>query len=47
MKIAVFGATGGTGRNFLQQALSAGHEITALVRDPTCLTATPERLTVI
>ncbi|MCB0114829.1 MAG: SDR family oxidoreductase [Caldilineaceae bacterium] len=34
MKIAVFGATGGVGRAFTQQALAAGHTVTALVRDP-------------
>ncbi len=32
MKIALFGATGGTGRQFLDQAGAAGHEITAVVR---------------
>jgi putative NADH-flavin reductase len=37
MKIALFGATGGTGRQFLAQASAAGHEITAVVRDPTRL----------
>ena len=35
MQIALFGATGGTGRQVLEQALSAGHTVTALVRDPT------------
>lgn len=34
MHIAVFGATGGTGRNFTAQALDAGHTLTALVRHP-------------
>jgi putative NADH-flavin reductase len=33
MKIAVFGATGGTGRQIVEQALAAGHHVTALVRD--------------
>lgn len=33
MHIAVFGATGGTGREIVRQAIEAGHEITALVRD--------------
>lgn len=37
MKIALFGATGGTGRQFLAQATAAGHEVTAIVRDPTKL----------
>lgn len=34
MKITIFGATGGTGRQLVQQALAAGHEVTAFVRDP-------------
>lgn len=34
MKIAVLGATGGTGKALIDQALAAGHEVTALVRDP-------------
>jgi len=34
MKIALFGATGGTGRQIAEQGLAAGHEIKALVRTP-------------
>ena len=34
MNIALFGATGGTGREVLQQALAQGHQVQALVRDP-------------
>lgn len=34
MKLTVFGATGATGREVVQQALDAGHEVTAVVRDP-------------
>jgi putative NADH-flavin reductase len=34
MQIALFGATGGTGRQVLDQALASGHTVTALVRDP-------------
>ena len=34
MQIALFGATGGTGRQVLEQAVAAGHNVTALVRDP-------------
>jgi putative NADH-flavin reductase len=33
MKIIVFGATGKTGREVVRQALEAGHEVTAFVRD--------------
>jgi putative NADH-flavin reductase len=32
MRIAVFGATGGTGRHVMAQALDGGHEVHALVR---------------
>jgi len=38
VKIALFGATGKTGRLFLERALAAGHSITALVRDPAKVT---------
>ena len=41
MRIALFGATGGTGRRILTQALESGHEVTALARDPTKLPSPP------
>jgi putative NADH-flavin reductase len=34
MKLGIFGATGTTGRHLVERALSAGHEVTALVRNP-------------
>ncbi|XP_078571504.1 flavin reductase (NADPH)-like [Branchiostoma floridae x Branchiostoma japonicum] len=34
MRLAVFGATGPTGLEVVQQALAQGHDVTALVRDP-------------
>ncbi|MFD5971677.1 NAD(P)-dependent oxidoreductase [Streptomyces bacillaris] len=34
MRLTVFGATGGVGREIVGQALAAGHEVTAVVRDP-------------
>jgi uncharacterized protein YbjT (DUF2867 family) len=34
MNIVVLGATGGTGRLVVEQALAAGHTVTALVRSP-------------
>src|SRR3712207_3988332 len=37
MRIAVFGATGATGRHVVGQALEAGHEVTVLVRNPAAL----------
>ena len=37
MKLTIFAATGGIGRNVLEQALDAGHEVTAVVRTPASL----------
>jgi putative NADH-flavin reductase len=34
MKLTVFAATGGIGRQALEQALATGHDITAVVRNP-------------
>jgi putative NADH-flavin reductase len=34
MRLTVFGATGGTGTQVVTQALDAGHEVVAVVRDP-------------
>jgi putative NADH-flavin reductase len=47
MKIALFGATGRTGRVVMERALSAGHEVTVLVRDPRKLTQPQKGLRVI
>lgn len=47
MKIAVFGATGGTGSQVVKQALAAGHQVTALVRDPAKLDVADANLTVV
>lgn len=38
MKLLVLGATGRTGQHILEQGLAKGHEITALVRDPSKVT---------
>ncbi len=37
MKLAIFGATGGTGVECVKQALERGHSVTAFVRDPSLL----------
>ncbi|MET7731181.1 NAD(P)H-binding protein [Streptomyces sp. NPDC005402] len=47
MRLTVFGATGGIGRELVRQGLAAGHEVTAVVRDPARLTVTGERLEVV
>jgi putative NADH-flavin reductase len=46
MKIVVFGASGGTGRNIVEQALEAGHMVTAFVRTPEKLGVEHNNLTV-
>lgn len=46
VKLAVFGASGGTGRLVVTQALSAGHDVVAVVRRPETVALTDERLTV-
>jgi len=37
MRLAIFGGSGGSGKALITQALAAGHEVTALVRDPSKL----------
>jgi putative NADH-flavin reductase len=47
MKLTIFGATGGTGTSLAEQALAAGHDVTAVVRDPARLSiSTSARLQV-
>lgn len=46
MKMTIFGSTGGTGRELVRQALDAGHEVTAVARDPAALITTDPRLAV-
>lgn len=45
MKIALFGATGGTGREIVRQALEQGYTVSALVRDPARLGISDANLT--
>ncbi|CAM5456425.1 NAD(P)H-binding protein [Streptomyces tanashiensis] len=49
MKLMLFGVTGGTGAQLLAQALDAGHQVTAVARDPARIPATAPgtRLTVL
>ncbi len=47
MNLVVVGATGGTGRLVVEQALAAGHTVTALVRSPERLTLRNPNLHVI
>jgi putative NADH-flavin reductase len=39
MKLTIVAATGGIGRQALEQALAAGHDVTAVVRDPSRLSS--------
>ncbi|WP_433170202.1 NAD(P)-dependent oxidoreductase [Actinoallomurus sp. CA-150999] len=39
MRLTIFGATGGIGRRLVGQAVAAGHDVTAVVRNPQALTA--------
>lgn len=47
MKIIVFGSTGGVGRHVVNQALQAGYEVTAFVRDLTKLQIENDHLHVV
>ncbi len=47
MKLAVFGATGGTGRQIVEQALGQGYDVAALVRDPAKISILHDHLTLV
>lgn len=47
MNLLIFGATGGTGRQLVDQALAQGHTVTAFVRRPEALTTQHANLTVV
>ena len=47
MNLLIIGATGGTGRELVGQALAQGHNVTVLVRNPNKVKARDERLTVL
>src|ERR1700674_5233463 len=46
-RVLIVGATGGTGRQLLAQALERGYVVTALVRDPATLSVEHPHLTVV
>ncbi len=47
MRVLILGATGGTGRELVKQALERGHVVTAFARNPRKVTTRHERLSVI
>jgi len=47
MKLIVFGATGGTGRQVVVQALEEGHDVAAVVRKPEALDLRHDKLEVV
>jgi putative NADH-flavin reductase len=47
MKLTIFGATGQTGKPLVEQALSAGYDVIAFVRNPSRLTIIHEHLRVV
>ncbi len=47
MKLAIFGATGGTGRQLVNLALEEGHAVTALVRNRAAFSLQHERLSLV
>lgn len=47
MKLAIFGSTGGIGRQIVEQALEQGHEVTAFTRSPERLTQNHRNLRVV
>lgn len=47
MKLIIFGATGRTGIHLVEQALAAGHDVVAFVRNPAKLDLRHERLRIV
>lgn len=47
MRLLIVGATGGTGRELVRQALERGHDVTAFARNPSRVDMTHERLVIV
>ena len=47
MRLTIFAATGGIGRHLLDQAVAAGHDVTAVARNPRNLSGPAERMRVV
>lgn len=47
MKLLIIGATGGTGKQLVQQALDQNHDVTVLVRDPARMQIRHQRLRIV
>jgi hypothetical protein len=47
MKIALFGANGTIGQRIMKEALNRGHQVTAVVRDPSRFNKTGEKLSAV
>jgi putative NADH-flavin reductase len=47
MKLTIFGATGTTGKQLIEQALAAGNQVVAFARNPLKIGASHERLTIV
>src|SRR2546426_11308042 len=47
MKLAIFGATGATGRCLVEQALDRGYDVTAFTRNPLALTTRHAHLSIV
>lgn len=47
MKLTILGASGRIGRHVLEQALTAGHDVTVLVRDASRLDVDPSRVRIV
>ena len=47
MKLTIFGATGGTGKQLVEQALAAGNHVVVYVRNPSKLEFLHKDLTIV